>query len=613
MLAHTTITGQIGGENGGQNGGQFDPSGGFNPNGLNQSPTDTLERGPFRVILVNTATLDTMTYQLDSTIRYIHQVQPLYKNNFLPLNLGPENGLHLSRFYHEKDHGVSLGYHLYDDLEKTLEDQGVKEVNRSFWQMHYGQGLRPERNALSGAFRPVKKSTTFNTRFYTAFKRNINLNFNYQSLNDNYPAEVNQVVGIKNLDFKLSQRSKKNKRFTFANFKQFSFDEGVRQVDRSYALNRKNLIFDIGNKLVLDSINTVRSPYLISHLTVDNSSFQSNSDAQNAETASQFDYLEDTLAVRTKLNKISFSNEYIQPITQGKYSVGLTFDHLRSERDTILSQNYFQAILKGGLEYQLNDKLNLQLDSRIGLLDAANYYANALHLKYDFSNHLAFDGSLQLNQRLPTLEESLIYINATPIQEIELNPVGHKEVVAQLYYEPTKSKTSFSLSQFDNYIFLNAVGRFQQRLAPISLFKFEAHQVLDIGFLKTAHHVKFQKATSTIFSLPEWQYKGSAYVNFNLFKNRMKVQMGVDGYFIRSFDAPEFFPATGTFYNQELNTPSGNIIILNPYLSAKVDQFYFFIKGISFEDFITSSTSFVTNFPRYPYSFRLGIKWTLMD
>ena len=152
-------------------------------------------------------------------------------------------------------------------------------------------------------------------------------------------------------------------------------------------------------------------------------------------------------------------------------------------------------------------------------------------------------------------------------------------------------------------------------------------QPLSLGPFHTNHSILIQSISDDRFTVPTFSYRGDVHVKKRIFKKNMLVHLGVDVHYLASFDTPEFYALTGLFYNEQVNDGRG-ILLVHPYLNAKVQSFQIFVKGVnalhrlrSFSEVSDSAgtTSFardlptVTGFSQYDFRIRFGVKWYFLD
>jgi len=107
----------------------------------------------------------------------------------------------------------------------------------------------------------------------------------------------------------------------------------------------------------------------------------------------------------------------------------------------------------------------------------------------------------------------------------------------------------------------------------------------------------------------------------------MLYHLGADIHYLSSFDTPEFYALTGLFYNEQENTANG-VLLVHPYLNAKVQSFQFFIKGVNAlhrlrplslvvdsagNQNVARNLPTVTGSSQYDFRIRFGIKWYFLD
>jgi hypothetical protein len=135
-----------------------------------------------------------------------------------------------------------------------------------------------------------------------------------------------------------------------------------------------------------------------------------------------------------------------------------------------------------------------------------------------------------------------------------------------------------------------------------------------LGRFTLSHDLFLQNDFSGQINIPQLIYVGDVHTEFMLFKKRMKLRLGVDITAMPDFKLASFHPILGDFYSEMSSSQSGNTILIRPYASFKVDQFYAFVKVDNALSRLNDSRNFIfEGYPQQDFRIRVGVKWVLLD
>lgn len=583
----------------------FNRPGGFD---TQQAPgSDTLERPPLEIKVYSTATFLPVDHDLDSTLDYVHLVETYYRSDLIGLNLGSENSALFPILFNVRPEPIPFGHNVYHSLFHETARDVIHETNRPYWDMHFGQGM-------------IIGSSDFHTRFNRSFARNISFNFDYASLNDN-GWRTNQSNNFRRLNIKFAQRSKGGNRMTYIQYDRPRIEESVRfdpldETGSSLLITNVRRNFKIGNSIsVRDTSSHLEKLRIVSTLDLYKTEFVSSSEsAGSGQNLLLLDLGGNSLSYNHSLSGTVLDNKVYFPGERSTLSLGINLGLLSERQDTIIDNSYTQGVVSASYEKQMSESTRLGINAEFGLLDASGF----IHSNFSFS-FFRHDGlSLSLGGRylktLPALAHTQLYINNTRYQESDWSNVTEQAIILDGAYSPWNLDLSLGIKRFNNLVLVGSRGLFQQFDGWSNNSFAQAKYKLKIGPFPTEHTVLYQSVPSELLGLPDLYYRGNVYWEFMIFRKRLKARIGADIFYLPTFDTPEFFPITGEFTNYATNKNEQDIVIVNPYLSAQVQKFFFFVKGVNLtRQLYPTSINLVSNFPLYDYRIRFGVKWILLD
>ena len=161
---------------------------------------------------------------------------------------------------------------------------------------------------------------------------------------------------------------------------------------------------------------------------------------------------------------------------------------------------------------------------------------------------------------------------------------------------------------FDNY----AIARqYNGRISVLSAFLKKDFEIWNWHFNNT---IQYQFVPdSTVIRVPGFVLDHSLFYENELFKNAMRVQIGVSLFFVSNYYADSYMPATAQFYIQD-DKKYGNYPFIDFFINAKIKSVRMFFKI----DHLNSGwmgNGYVQT-PHYPMNdraFKLGISWKFYD
>ena len=311
-------------------------------------------------------------------------------------------------------------------------------------------------------------------------------------------------------------------------------------------------------------------------------------------------------------NSIGLSIDYGKSVAStfnGKLSGNIAYRWNQYEQD-FNSEDINNILLSVAFEQQLSTRIYLTADGELDLGDQAGDYLLRGKLNIKPLKQIIIQGYIisqlksatGLNQRLLSLE-SEIYNNN--FSAASYNTIGGKIEFPKLGLSAEIQNTlSTDHVYFDSNLTPQRIG------SALNIFQIKAGLRRQISALYTEHYVYLQNSDDDRVPLPPYFSKHYVGGRFKLFKQRLQLDVGVDGILLPDFDGYGYFPLTGDFYPVE--TTLDYNYTLNGLLGLRVDQFHVYFK---FENFQTiwdeSPRSLVLDHPLYDYRLRVGFRWTL--
>jgi len=599
--------------------GNVRPSGRPGASGITE---DTIDR-PQLKILKKSLSDEFSPITVDTMYKNLHVVEPFYTSPFFTPNLGSENSASQAtpvKFYN--DIGLELGHDQYRPLSDQYNSYDYYDTNRSYWGIHYGRGAFLQRVAATG-----QKSDNLQVDFYRRFARGIKLNFEFDTFSDDSWIGT-QANRQRNVAIKFIQEASDRKRRSYVSIQNYSVNEAQSRsflpssglaADEARS-NISDFHLELGNQLLLkDSLAQGRSLTLRSALK-----FMSNrytfldESVQSSEQAIyvpiQFDANNLAVNLNNQLRTTQLKNELILKDKRSAASASLIYNN-KSYRNTIDTIPINEVIIGLSYKNELTESLLFSARGQLGIIDVSGELSLNASIERD-TDKLPF--LLDINYKL--LNPSLT------LQDQELNSdyIWQNEFIKSSYLDiHLRSRVAgFNISlgalQLSNGVFLNTEAiPFQLSTAVTSLSAIVSREI-DFWIFKSQHNLIYNQINNDIILAPELQLAGSLSTGTFLKKYKARIDLGIDYYLIPSYNAPAFHHVFGRFYNNGLSQQSGDIAIVNPYLTIQIDTLAFFIKSVNASAIALGSQRTVGITPvqdRGLFSSRVvfGLKWRLLD
>ena len=206
-----------------------------------------------------------------------------------------------------------------------------------------------------------------------------------------------------------------------------------------------------------------------------------------------------------------------------------------------------------------------------------------------FSNHFAWNNSFQ--------KESETRISATlmiPSWGLELG-ASHSLLTDKIYYDSVSLPAQYG--------------------GTVGVSGMYAKKDFRLGGLHLNHRVLLQYSTAQeVVPVPMASVYLSYYYEFNVVRNVLRLQIGLDGRFNTEYYAFGYNPATAQFYNQR-EKKLGNYPMVDLFVSAKWKRMRILAKMQHLNDNLIGSRNYFTvlHYPQNKRVFKLGFSWSFYD
>ena len=579
---------------------------------------DTIDR-PQLKILQKSLSDEYRPVVLDTVYKDIHIVEPFYTRAFFSPNLGSENSASQAtpiRFYN--DIGLQLGHNQYRPLSDQFNPDDYYDPNRSYWGIHYGRGVFGQRVAPQG-----ERSDNLQIDFYRRFARGIKLNFEFDTFSDDSWIGT-QANRQRNVAIKLIQEADQQNRRSYISIQNYSVNEAQ---SRSFlptaggTSDNANSTYsdfhlEVGNQIVLkDSLQNNKSLSLNSALQFKGNRYTFfDESVSDGEQEIYLPAALSTINLNNQLRTTQIRNELVLSDEISSIAAVLIYNN-KSYRNGLDTIGLNELII--GLDYErsLSEFIGFSASGQIGI--GSNSGELAVHAKLENNNdkwplELSVDYKL-LNPHLTLQDQE---IDSVAIWQNDFSKSSYLDI--HLGGSVAGFDIALSALQVGDGVFLNTDASPIQLTNSITSISAMLSRDIDFGIFKSQHRLIYNRINSDIIRAPELQLAGNLSVGTFLKKYNARIDVGLDYYLIPSYTAPAFHHVFGRFYNNGSNTQSGDIAIINPYLTIQIETLAFFIKSVNATGIALGSQRLINRTPvqdRSLYGSRIvfGLKWRLLD
>ncbi len=170
-------------------------------------------------------------------------------------------------------------------------------------------------------------------------------------------------------------------------------------------------------------------------------------------------------------------------------------------------------------------------------------------------------------------------------------------------------------SMVDNIIYYDAESKLRQASDVVSLSEIYLRKKFTFGGLNLDHRLLAQwSSDQNVVPLPEFSGYISYYFEFDVVKNVLRTQLGIDARYTTQYYMPDYNPALSTFFNQREESIGGYPYI-DAYVSAKWKRMRILVKYQHLNNGMFGNDEYFTvaNYPQNPGMLKLMFSWGFYD
>ncbi|MDE7452029.1 MAG: putative porin, partial [Paramuribaculum sp.] len=163
------------------------------------------------------------------------------------------------------------------------------------------------------------------------------------------------------------------------------------------------------------------------------------------------------------------------------------------------------------------------------------------------------------------------------------------------------------VENIQNLIYFGQNSMPQQNGGSVQVVSASLSQNFRVGILHWNNKLNFQTSSNdAVLPLPKFSVYSNLFILFKVAKV-MDVQFGIDCNYYTRYYAPDYQPATTTFYNQR-EMKCGNYPFMNAYANMKLSKARFYVMFSHVNQGLTGNNYFsMPHYPMNPRRFQLGV------
>ena len=259
-------------------------------------------------------------------------------------------------------------------------------------------------------------------------------------------------------------------------------------------------------------------------------------------------------------------------------------DYIQGNSNVILNSLYLYAGAKG----QYKKYLNWDADGRYTFLGYelndfginANVSVNFYPFRKDKNSPLTLKGHFETNLKEPDYYDQHLSTNHYRWDN-DFSKISTTKAEAFLDIPRWDLAASFGYGLLSNNIYYDNQGIVQQNTTPMSVMTATLKKNFKFWKMHLDHNVLFQLSSNKeVLPLPMLALNFRYYIQFDVVKKVMQMQIGANGTFTTKWYAPAYNPVLGVFHNQNLQE-YGNCPYIDAFVNVQWKRACIFIKVVN--------------------------------
>jgi hypothetical protein len=224
---------------------------------------------------------------------------------------------------------------------------------------------------------------------------------------------------------------------------------------------------------------------------------------------------------------------------------------------------------------------------------------------------LAFKVHFETSLKEPNYYDQHLYTNHY-VWNNDFGKISTTKLEASLAIPKWKLDASFNYALLSNNIYYNNQGIVQQNGSPMSVMSAYLRKDFTIWKFHLDNKVLFQLSSDqNVVPLPLLALNLRYYLEFDVVKNVMKMQIGAHGLFTTEWYAPGYNPVVGVFHNQN-ERKYGNCPYIDAFVNIQWKRVSVFVKAVNLNmgwPLKTADYFSADGYINTQTAFKFGISW----
>ena len=209
-----------------------------------------------------------------------------------------------------------------------------------------------------------------------------------------------------------------------------------------------------------------------------------------------------------------------------------------------------------------------------------NLTLNAYPFRRDRKSPLTLEAHFETSLREPDYYEQHIYTNHYKWDN-DFSKISKTKAEASLSIPRWKMAASFSYALLSNNIYYDTLGIVRQNTKPMSVMTATLNKDFRLWKFHLDHKAIFQLSSNEeVMPLPMLALNLRYYLQFDVVKNVMQMQVGANGTFTTKWFAPAYNPVIGVFHNQNVEQ-FGNSPYIDVFANIQWKRVSLFFKAVN--------------------------------
>ena len=259
-------------------------------------------------------------------------------------------------------------------------------------------------------------------------------------------------------------------------------------------------------------------------------------------------------------------------------------DYLYGPTNVLMNSVY----LYGGVRGQYKKYLNWDANGRYTFLGYerndfgidANVSVNFYPFRKDRNSPLSLKAHFETSLKEPDYYDQHLYTNHFRWDN-DFGKISTTKVEAFLDIPRWEMSASFSYGLLSNNIYYDTQGMACQNSTPMSVMSATLNKNFTAWKVHFDHQALFQLSSNKeVLPLPTLALNLRYYLQFDVVKNVMKMQIGANGTFTTKWYAPAYNPVLGVFHNQDVYQ-YGNCPVIDAFVNIQWKRASIFVKAVN--------------------------------